>query len=146
MTHRPAAPGSSVRTWIDHSSSRQPLCERAVLELSRRVQRWQQHPDGPSHAPKPLRAREQLVRLVAGGRSTREIASQLQVRTDTVRRRLSALYGKTRARNQGALLVWGLEHGVLKQPDLACGPHQRPGQEQGAAAGGNRHRSRATHR
>jgi DNA-binding CsgD family transcriptional regulator len=77
---------------------------------------------------------EQLVRLVAGGRSTREIASQLQVRTDTVRRRLSALYGKTGARNQGGLLVWGLEHGVLKQPDLACGLHQRPGQEQGAAA------------
>jgi len=74
MTHRPDAPGSSVRTWIDHSSSRQPLCERAVLELSRRVQRWQQHPAGPSHAPKPvrrsaLRARDQLVnhnlRLVA---------------------------------------------------------------------------------
>jgi RNA polymerase primary sigma factor len=66
MTHRPAAPGSAVRTWIDHSSSRQPLCERAVLELSRRVQRWQQHPAGPSHAPKPvrrsaLRARDQLV-------------------------------------------------------------------------------------
>lgn len=38
-----------------------------MLELSRRIQRWQQHPDGPSHAPKPvrrsaLRAREQLVR------------------------------------------------------------------------------------
>jgi RNA polymerase primary sigma factor len=74
MTHRPSAPGSAVRTWIDHSSSRQPLCERAVLELSRRVQRWQQHPAGPSHAPKPvrrsaLRARDQLVnhnlRLVA---------------------------------------------------------------------------------
>jgi len=51
---------------MDHSSSRQPLCERAVLELSRRVQRWQQHPAGPSHAPKPvrrsaLRARDQLV-------------------------------------------------------------------------------------
>lgn len=74
MTHRPAAPGSAVRTWIDHSSSRQPLCERTVLELSRRVQRWQQHPAGPSHAPKTvrrsaLRARDQLVnhnlRLVA---------------------------------------------------------------------------------
>jgi RNA polymerase primary sigma factor len=37
------------------------------MELSRRIQRWQQHPDGPAHAPKPvrrsaLRAREQLVR------------------------------------------------------------------------------------
>jgi RNA polymerase primary sigma factor len=37
------------------------------MELSRRIQRWQKHPDGPAHAPKPvrrsaLRAREQLVR------------------------------------------------------------------------------------
>jgi DNA-directed RNA polymerase specialized sigma subunit len=37
------------------------------MELSRRIQHWQQHPDGPAHAPKPvrrsaLRAREQLVR------------------------------------------------------------------------------------
>ena len=136
MPPRHAPVASTVKSWLNTSSAHRPLCERTLMELSRRIQRWQQHPDGPRQAPKPLRAREQLVYLVAGGRSTREIASQLQVRTDTVRRRLSALYGKTRARNQGALLVWGLEHGVLKQPDLACGLHQRPGQEQGAAAGG----------
>ena len=38
-----------------------------MLELARRVQRWQQHPDGPDLAPKAvkrsaLRARDQLVK------------------------------------------------------------------------------------
>jgi DNA-directed RNA polymerase sigma subunit (sigma70/sigma32) len=63
--HAPIAP--TVNTWLNTSGAHRPLCERTVMELSRRIQRWQQHPDGPAHAPKPvrrsaLRAREQLVR------------------------------------------------------------------------------------
>jgi RNA polymerase sigma factor (sigma-70 family) len=63
----PAHQASSVSNWLRSSSRHRPLCERTVLELSRRIQRWQQHPGGPAHAPKPvrqsaLRAREQLVR------------------------------------------------------------------------------------
>ena len=57
----------SVRAWLDSCSRHQPLSERTVLELARRIHRWQQHPDGPDHAPAPLRrralrARDQLVR------------------------------------------------------------------------------------
>jgi len=57
----------TVHSWLNTSGAHRPLCERTVMELSRRIQRWQQHPDGPAHAPKPvrrsaLRAREQLVR------------------------------------------------------------------------------------
>ena len=57
----------SVRAWLDSCSRHQPLSERTVLELSRCIHRWQQHPDGPDHAPAPLRrralrARDQLVR------------------------------------------------------------------------------------
>jgi RNA polymerase primary sigma factor len=67
MPPRHAPVASTVKTWLNSSSAHRPLCERTVMELSRRIQRWQQHPDGPSHAPKPvrrsaLRAREQLVR------------------------------------------------------------------------------------
>lgn len=67
MPPRHAPVASSVRSWLNTSSAHRPLCERTVMELSRRIQRWQKHPDGPSHAPKPirrsaLRAREQLVR------------------------------------------------------------------------------------
>ena len=57
----------SVRAWLDSCSRHQPLSERTVLELARRIHRWQQHPGGPDHAPEPvrrkaLRARDQLVR------------------------------------------------------------------------------------
>ena len=67
MPARHAPVASTVHTWLNTSSAHRPLCERTVMELSRRIQRWQKHPDGPAHAPKPvrrsaLRAREQLVR------------------------------------------------------------------------------------
>jgi len=74
MTRPHTASRSTVANWIDAASRHQPLSERTVLELARRVQRWQQHPDGPDLAPKAvkrsaLRARDQLVkhnlRLVA---------------------------------------------------------------------------------
>ena len=70
--HRaPVLPSSrtapSVRAWLNSCSRHQPLSERTVLELARRIHRWQQHPGGPDHAPEPvrrkaLRARDQLVR------------------------------------------------------------------------------------
>ena len=52
MPTRHAPVASTVKTWLNTSSAHHPLCERTVMELSRRIQRWQQHPDGPSHAPK----------------------------------------------------------------------------------------------
>jgi len=56
----------SVADWLDASGRHQPLSERTVLELSRRIRCWQEHPDGPDEAPAPLRrralrARNQLV-------------------------------------------------------------------------------------
>ena len=67
MPARHAPVASTVNSWLNTSGAHRPLCERTVMELSRRIQRWQQHPGGPAHAPKPvrrsaLRAREQLVR------------------------------------------------------------------------------------
>jgi len=68
--HAPVLPSSrtapSVRAWLDSCSRHQPLSERTVLELARRIHSWQQHPAGPDHAPDPvrrraLRARDQLV-------------------------------------------------------------------------------------
>jgi RNA polymerase primary sigma factor len=55
-----------VRAWLDSCSRHQPLSERTVLELARRIHSWQQHPAGPGNAPEPvrrkaLRARDQLV-------------------------------------------------------------------------------------
>lgn len=57
----------SVADWLEASGRHQPLAERTVLELSRRIRCWQEHPDGPEQAPAHLRrralsARNQLVR------------------------------------------------------------------------------------
>ena len=86
MTRSHTAARSSVADWIDATARHQPLCERTVIELARRVQRWQQYPDGPELAPKAikrmaLRARNQLVnhnlRLVAHIWQRRSISSSL---------------------------------------------------------------------
>ena len=72
-----------------------------------------------------LRPREQeLILALARGRSTREIAALRQVRCDSVRRQLCNLYRKTDVHDQQGLLAWGLEHGVLRPPDLACRLHR----------------------
>ena len=66
VPHR-SAHAPSVADWLDASGRHQPLAERTVLELSRRIRCWQEHPDGPEQAPAHLRrralsARNQLVR------------------------------------------------------------------------------------
>jgi DNA-binding NarL/FixJ family response regulator len=88
---------------------------------------------------------ERIVRMVAGGRSSREIGAQLVMRPDSVRKVFCELYEKTGASGRGALMVWGLEHGVLKQQDLACQlrPPRKPARASGA--GGSKRQSRATH-
>jgi RNA polymerase sigma factor (sigma-70 family) len=64
LTH--ATPAASVCAWLSASNRHTPLAERTVLELSRRIQRWQHHPEGPAKAPaavrrSALRARDRLV-------------------------------------------------------------------------------------
>ena len=61
---------------------------------------------------------EELVRLVAHGRNSREIAALKQVRDDSVRHELSELYRKTGVRSRDGLLAWGLEHGLVSPHDL----------------------------
>ena len=62
-----SAHAPSVADWLEASGRHQPLSERTVLELSRRIRCWQEHPDGPELAPahvrrRALSARNQLVR------------------------------------------------------------------------------------
>ena len=88
---------------------------------------------------------ERLMRMVACGRTSRQIGSQFDLRADSVRKLFCELYKKTGATGRGALMVWGLEHGVLKQQDLACQlrPPRKPARASGA--GGSKRRSRPTH-
>ncbi|MCD2195435.1 AAA family ATPase [Actinomycetospora endophytica] len=74
---------------------------------------------GTSDVPVGLRAlgvtgRElDVLRLVAQGRSTREIGASLQLSTKTVERHLSSLFDRTGVRNRGALGDLARTHGVV---------------------------------
>lgn len=50
--------------------------------------------------------------------SSRQIGALLQLRDDTVRRRLSALYHRLEVRDQRGLIAWALQQGVLRSSDL----------------------------
>lgn len=61
------APHPGVANWLRASCHYQPLAPSTVLELARRIQRWQQWPGGPGAAPMAVgksgsRARDHLVR------------------------------------------------------------------------------------
>jgi DNA-binding NarL/FixJ family response regulator len=49
---------------------------------------------------------ERLVRILASGATNREIASRLGLREQTVKNRLSAIYGKLGLRNRLELAVY----------------------------------------
>ncbi len=74
---------------------------------------------GSADVPVPLRAlgvtgRElDVLRLVAAGRSTREIGTSLQLSTKTVERHLSSLFDRTGVRNRAALGALARDHGVM---------------------------------
>ena len=61
------APNPGVSDWLRASCHYQPLAASTVLELARRIQRWQQWPGGPEASPTAVgksgsRARDHMVR------------------------------------------------------------------------------------
>ena len=63
----PLALHSGLADWLRASCHYQPLAASTVLQLARRIQRWQQWPGGPGAAPTAVaksgsRARDHLVR------------------------------------------------------------------------------------
>ena len=65
-------------------------------------------------------AEQALIVDLARGRSSREIAALRQMRCDSMRRLLSALYRKVGVRDQRALVAWGLQQGLLRPHDLSA--------------------------
>lgn len=83
--------------------------------LQRRLQQ-------PSAAPLRLTEREQqLLIAIARGQDSSTIAALQQVRSDSIRRNLSALYRKVGVKNQRGLIAWGLQQGLLRPHDLQVG-------------------------
>jgi non-specific serine/threonine protein kinase len=69
---------------------------------------------GPSIPSIELTAREAAVlRLIAAGRTTREIAGELFVSVATVERHITHLYGKIGARGRADATAYALKHGLV---------------------------------
>jgi DNA-binding CsgD family transcriptional regulator len=74
---------------------------RELRRLGRRVRRPAREPSGGGAAPAGLTAREdEIARLVAAGRTNREIAEQLVLSTRTVEAHLRSVYGKLGVRTR----------------------------------------------
>ena len=54
----------------------------------------------------------QVLRLLAGGRTTKEIAGELVVAVSTVDRHLTHIYQKLGVRNRSAATAFALQHGL----------------------------------
>lgn len=94
-----------------------PIARRVLHELS--------HPLKAAHAPTPdpLTAREvQVLRLVAQGRSNREIGERLKVTEMTVRTHLSNILGKLHLASRTQAALYALREGLASLDDAALDP------------------------
>ena len=53
-----------------------------------------------------------MLRLLAGGRTTKEIAAELVVAVSTVDRHITHIYGKLGVRNRAEATAFALRHGL----------------------------------
>lgn len=65
--------------------------------------------------PDALTPRElELLRLLAQGKFTREIAAAMGIEDSTVRSSISVIFDKVQVRNRAELIVWAVRRGVAK--------------------------------
>ena len=93
----------------------------------RRLQRYRGLQDLEGESLELSGEERELIQSVARGHSSREIAALRDVRSDTARRYLSALYRKVGVKDQRGLLGWALAQGLLRQPDLQASTPVHPG-------------------
>ena len=70
-------------------------------------------PSRPVETPARLTAREvEVLRLIAAGRTSKEIAAELVVTVPTVERHITHIYGKIGARGRADATAYALKHGL----------------------------------
>jgi LuxR family maltose regulon positive regulatory protein len=119
-----AEPEGYVRTFVDEGEPMARLLRHALAEgiapgyVSRLLAAFGQSPSTASPAvqrlAEPLTERElEVLRLIAGGLSNREIAQQLVVAVSTVKTHINHLYGKLEVKNRTQAVARARELGLL---------------------------------
>jgi NarL family two-component system response regulator LiaR len=93
--------------------------------IARRVLHELSHPlkEARGRTPDPLTAREvEVLRLVAQGRSNREIAERLTVTEMTIRTHLSNILGKLHLASRTQAALYALREGLASLEDAALDP------------------------
>lgn len=114
--HRPARPpdeaASVVRAEVRRGRLDGNAAEAVLAAAGHRVGRRREWAAG-------LTAREvEVLRLLARGLSTKEIAARLVISPKTARNHVEHIYSKTSVANRAQASVFAMQHGLLSDPEL----------------------------
>jgi non-specific serine/threonine protein kinase len=102
--------------WIEGRalSTDESIAEVLAVEVNATMPRAEQPATQAHGNPAGLTATEiEVLRLLAGGRTSREIAAELVVAVSTVDRHLTHIYGKLGVRNRAGATAFALQHGLV---------------------------------
>lgn len=107
------AAGDEEAAQLEFDAARTVLTElHAVADLDR-LERIAAGPDFPEASAGLTRRELEVLRLVAGGRSNRQIASELFLSERTVARHVSNILGKLGLANRSGATAFAFEHGLV---------------------------------
>jgi len=90
-----------------------PLMERIATSLQEQILSY---PEGLSVYPDGLTDREvEVLRFIATGKSSREVAEELVLSIRTVERHVANIYGKIDARGRAEATAYALRHALIEQ-------------------------------
>jgi DNA-binding NarL/FixJ family response regulator len=115
--HRPALPAAQaakeLRDDVKAGRLNSDAVEAVLAAAGHRITRRRERPAG-------LTAREvDVLRLLARGLSSREIASQLVISSKTVRNHIEHIYAKIGASSRATASLFAMQHGLLPGDRLA---------------------------
>lgn len=112
--HRPACPpGEAARSLRDRARAGQLDAGAVEAVLTAAGETPRRRRTGVNG----LTAREvEVLGLVAGGRSNREIAAALQLSAKTVGRHLESIYAKAQVHTRSGATMFAMQHGLLPDP------------------------------
>lgn len=108
--HRPAHPAAASATALEAEPGLDPQAVACVLAAA-----GQGAPPRPEAWPAGLTDREvEVLRLIARGRTNREVARQLVIAPKTVGRHVENVYAKIGVSSRAAAAVFAMEHDLLR--------------------------------